>query len=165
MSADQGQAVGAQQARDELGVRVRQVAASGQVLMLTVNGQPAGALATLEAVQRAGLELAGAWGIREARREWHRVRELAATQGPQAITDRRRPISVLVSPEHAQVLEQGHPVLSAEELRFDGEQVTDQDGRPIPPGIWAFAGGVLRVEPAAGDGGHGPTTAGGAVSG
>jgi antitoxin (DNA-binding transcriptional repressor) of toxin-antitoxin stability system len=137
--------VGVQRARKGLGALVDRVA-TGRTVPLAVKGTAAGALAPLERVHAAGLDIAGAWGIEYVRQNWHEVRGLAVTDGPQAITRRGTAAAVLISPEHAQVLERGHPVLAATELRFDGHQVTDQDGRPIPPGTWAIAGGVLRVE-------------------
>ncbi|MFY7068968.1 type II toxin-antitoxin system prevent-host-death family antitoxin [Nocardiopsis changdeensis] len=143
------------QVRDALGDRVRRVQASGQTLTLTVDGRADSALVTLEMLTATGLAPVGAWGIRQAREEWAQLRTAAAEQGPQIITDRGTPVVALVSAEHARLIAQGLPVLEAAELRFDGHQITDQDGRIIAPGTYSYVGGVLHVPAPDADGdGH-----------
>lgn len=144
------------QVRDTLGDRVREVHTSGHLLTLTVDGRAESALVPLEQVTAAGLVPVGAWGIRRAREEWAQLRAEAAEQGPQIITDRGAPVVALVSAEQARLIEQGHPVLVAEELHFDGARITDQDGRPVAPGTYTYAGGVLYV-PATTDADEGDT--------
>lgn len=133
------------QVRDTIGERVREVHTSGQPLTLTVDGRTDSALVPLEQVTTAGLVPAGAWGIRRAREEWAQLRAEAAEQGPQLITDRGVPVVALVSAEHARLIAQGLPVLVADELHFDGHRITTQDGHPVAPGTYTYAGGVLHV--------------------
>lgn len=144
---DENAPVSSQEVRDHLGTQVRKVHDRRHTVRLVLNGQPAGALVPAEVVQRSGLIVMGAHQVRQARRSWASVREQAIRQGPQAITDRSGAVAVLVSAEHAKILETGLPVLDVEILRFDGATLTDQNGRPIPSGTWGIAGAVLRVEP------------------
>lgn len=131
--------------RDRLGEYVAHVHEHGATVPVTVDGRPAGALAPTSQVLRVGLTVAGAASVDTARKQLARVRADAHEQGPQAITARSGAMAVLVSTEHARLIEQGLPVLAADELRFDGGRVYDQDGHPIAPGSYSYVGGVLHV--------------------
>lgn len=131
--------------RDRLGEYLAHVHEDGATVPVTVAGSPAGALVPIHQVVRAGLTVADSVSVDTARKGLARIRANAHEKGPQAITTRSGAVAVLVSPEHARLIEQGLPVLIAEELHFDGHRVTDQDGHPIAPGTYSYVGGVLHV--------------------
>lgn len=130
--------------RDRLGDYIAHVHTHGAQVPVTVVGRPSGALVPVEQVQRAGLQMQGAWTVDRARKKLAEVRARAADQGPQVITGRTGEAAALISPEHARVLERGHPVLETETLVFDpdGYTVRTADGRLVEPGVYAFAGVV-----------------------
>lgn len=131
--------------RDRLGEYLAHVHEDGATVPVTVAGSPAGALMPMLQVVRARLTVTDSVTVDVARKKFAQIRAHAHKRGPQAITARTGAVAVLVSPEHARLIEQGHPVLIADELYFDGHRVTDQDGNPISPGTYSYIGGVLHV--------------------
>lgn len=131
--------------RDLLGEYLAHVHEDGATVPVTVAGSPAGVLVPMLQVVRAGLTVTDSVSVDVARKKFAQIRANAHEKGPQAITARSGAVAVLVSPEHARLIEQGHPVLIADELHFDGHRVTDQDGHPIAPGTYSYVGGVLHV--------------------
>lgn len=135
--------------RDKLGDYVAHVHAHDAQIPVTVGRRRSGALVSVERVQRAGLQPAGAWTVERARQELATARERAADQGPQVITSRTGASAALISVEHVRVLEDGHPVLETDEVTFDsdGHTVRTADGHPLAPGTYTFAGVVHVIAP------------------
>lgn len=139
--------ISATRARDQLGTLVRGVYHHGRAVELTVNTRPAGALVPVLGLARAHLAPGQTeHPVRQARRDWARLRMLAEDQGPQAVVDLDRGETVaLVGPDHARLLLQGRPVLDSPTLHFDGHRLRTSDGSTVPPGVYSYAGGVLHV--------------------
>lgn len=137
--------VTAADARDRLGTLAAQVRDTGRPITITADGRPDTVLVPLPDLLEVGLQLAGAWGIRDARADWATVRGLARTTGPQGITTRDALAAVLVDPRTADEIARGLPVLEFEVLSSDEEGRLYADGAPIPPGRYSAAGGVLIV--------------------
>lgn len=137
--------VTAADARDRLGTLAAQVRDTGTPITITADGRPDTVLIPLPDLLEVGLQLAGAWGIKEARADWATVRDLAHTTGPQGITTRDALAAVLVDVDTAEEVARGLPVLDFETLESTEDGRILADGREIPPGRYSAAGGILIV--------------------